>query len=43
MKRLFNREPSRALVPIDDVIAALPFVVRRELDNLRNAIEEAVR
>jgi hypothetical protein len=32
MKRLFayNHEPSRELVPIDDVIAALPFIVRRD-------------
>ena len=32
MKRLFtqNHEPSRALVPIDDVVAALLFIVRRD-------------
>ena len=32
MKRLFtsNHEPSRELVPIDDAIAALPFIVRRD-------------
>ena len=32
MKRLFasNHEPSRELVPIDDVIGNLPFIVRRD-------------
>jgi hypothetical protein len=32
MKRLFasHHEPSRELVPIDDVIGNLPFIVRRD-------------
>ena len=33
MKRLFaaaKPEPSRALVPVDDVVAACPYIVRRD-------------
>ena len=33
MKRLFSAakpEPSRALVPVDDVVATCPYIVRRD-------------
>ena len=30
MFNLIKNEPSRALVPVDDVVANLPFIVRRD-------------
>ena len=30
MFNLIKREPSRALMPVDDVVANLPFIVRRD-------------